>query len=134
MKTGAPDQRLYLATATGRYDLEAEAVWLGRDLLVSIWGGQIPHIGAVAAAQPRPSLQNADRTSATASVLAYVGHKEDAMAKEAAEALAAALETRVVVTAGAHWDEIDEAGIQAVLANSKLLVARLIAALKNEEG
>ena len=73
------------------------AVWLG----VGTTGN--PHsIGAVAAAQPRPSLADPMRTSATASVFAYVGHKEDDLAKHAAETLAAALGTRVVVSAGIH--------------------------------
>ena len=45
-------------TAEGSYDLEASGQWLGPDLLVAIWGGEKPHIGAVAVAQPRPSLKN----------------------------------------------------------------------------
>jgi hypothetical protein len=75
------------------YVVEAEAVRIGPDILVYVWGGERPHIGAVAAAQPRPSLADPNRTSATASVLSYVGHKEDGVAKEMAEAISARFNT-----------------------------------------
>jgi gallate decarboxylase subunit D len=112
------------------YNIRAEALWIGPDLLVYIWGGEAPHIGAVAMAQPRPSLADPERTSATASVFAYVGHKEDDLAKWAAETLSAALEAKVVVTAGIHWDGMDQTGIKTVLANSEQLVHKLIDLLK----
>jgi hypothetical protein len=95
---------------------------IGRDVLVAVWGGEKPHIGAVAVAQPRPSLKDPKVTSATASVFSYVGHKEDDLAKAAAEILAAALNTHVVVTAGIHWDNLTQAGIQKVIAHSQILV------------
>ena len=111
-----------LKTETGAYDLTANIRRIGPDLLVAIWGGEAPHIGAVAAAQPRPSLRNPAVTSASASVICYPGHKEDDLAKRAAEALAAALGERVVVTAGIHWDNLDKSGIRQVLENAAALV------------
>ncbi len=41
----------------GRYRIEAEAHCIGKDIIVAIWGGTGPHIGSVAAAVPRPSLE-----------------------------------------------------------------------------
>ena len=111
-----------VATKQGEYDVEAHVRSLGEDLLVAISGGEKPHIGAVAVAQPRPSLKDPKVTSATASVICYVGHKEDELAKHAAETLAASFNTRVVVTAGIHWDNLSEAGIQKVIRNSRLLL------------
>jgi len=104
------------------YNLEAAVRSIGEDLLVAIWGGERPHIGAVAIAQPRQSLQDPDRISSTASVFCLLGHKEDNLAKAAAEILAAALDTTVVVTAGIHWDNLDAAGIRKVLQNSEVLI------------
>ena len=112
-------KRLSVQTSESSYLVEAEAVRIGDDVLIYVWGGERPHIRAVAAAQPRPSLLDPDKTSATASVLSYVGHKEDAVAKETAEALAAALNTKVVVTAGIHWDELPPDGIDAVVTRCK---------------
>ncbi len=112
----------HVRTTQGEYDLEAHVRSIGEDLLVAISGGEKPHIGAVAVAQPRPSLRDPTMTSATASVICYVGHKEDDLAKYAAEKLAASSNTRVVVTAGIHWDNLSEVGIQKVIRNSRLLV------------
>lgn len=111
-----------LKTEEGAYDLEANVRLIGNDLLVAIWGGEKPHIGAVSVAQPRPSLEDENVTSATASVFCFVGHKEDELAKAVSEILAAALNTQVVVTAGIHWDNISEEGIQKVIRNSEILV------------
>jgi hypothetical protein len=101
-------------TSDADYPLHASAAFVGADLLVCIWGGERPHIGAVAAAQPRPSLADASARSATASVITFLGHKEDGVVKSVGEALAAALDTNVVVTAGIHWDDISPEGIAAV--------------------
>jgi hypothetical protein len=111
-----------LNTSEGEYDLSATVRLIGQDLLIAVWGGEKPHIGAVAMAQPRPSLKDPEVTSSTASVFSYVGHKEDELAKAAAEILAATLKTNVVVTAGIHWDNLPEEGIQRVIRNSKTLV------------
>lgn len=113
-------------TSEGSYDLTANVRLIGRDVLVAVWGGEKPHIGAVAVAQPRPSLKDPKVTSATASVFSYVGHKEDDLAKAAAEILAAALNTHVVVTAGIHWDNLTQAGIQKVIDHSQILVDMIL--------
>jgi len=119
-------------THKGEYDLSASVRRIGQDLLVAIWGGEKPHIGAVAMSQPRPSLKDPEVTSSTASVFAYVGHKEDALAKEAAEILAATLKTNVVVTAGIHWDNLPPEGIQRVIRNSEILVDMILTRIVGE--
>ena len=115
-----------IKTRDNAYSLEAFVKKIGNDLIVSIWGGEIPHIGAVAVAQPRPSLKDPRIRSATASVFCYPGHKEDVIAKETAERLSAALDTNVTVTAGAHWDKIDESGIKAVIESNRQLITMII--------
>ena len=112
----------HVITTQGKYDLEAYVRSIGEDLLVAVSGGEKPHIGAVAVAQPRPSLKDPTVRSATASVICYVGHKEDDLAKHAAEKLAASFNTRVVVTAGIHWDNLSEEGIEKVIRHSRLLL------------
>ncbi len=109
-------------TETGSFDIEAGVRRIGEDLLVAIWGGEKPHIGAVAVAQSRPSLKNPEAMSATASVICFPAHKEDELAKAVSEVLSAVLDTRVVVTAGIHWDNISKDGIRKVVRNSKILV------------
>ena len=116
------DKVFTVRTHEGEYDITAGVRLIGQDVLVAICGGEKPHIGAVAMAQPRPSLKDPDVTSATASVFTYVGHKEDDLAKAAAEILAAALKTHVVVTAGIHWDNLTKEGIQQIIHNSEILI------------
>ena len=115
-----------IKTETGAYDLTASARWIGADLLVAIWGGEKPHIGAVAVAQPRPSLKDPEVTSATASVICNVGHKEDELVKAASEILASVLKTQVVVAAGIHWDNLDDEGIHTIIKNSRILVEMIL--------
>ena len=111
-----------IETETGAYDLTANVRVIGADLLVAIWGGERPHIGAVAVAHPRPSLKDPEVTSASTSVFCFVGHKEDELAKAAAEILSATLDTAVIVTAGIHWDSLKEEAILKIIKNSEILV------------
>ncbi len=115
-----------IATDNGQYDIEAHVRFIGGDLLVAIWGGEKPHIGAVAVAQPRPSLDDPKRTSATTSVICMLGHKEDELARSASLKLASALNTHVVVTAGIHWDNIPQEGISQVIRNSESIVQMIM--------
>ena len=115
-----------IETDTGAYDLTANVRLIGSDLLIAIWGGEKPHIGAVAVAQPRPSLKNPDVTSSSASVFCFIGHKEDDLAKATAEILSATLNTAVVVAAGIHWDNLDEEAILRIIKNSEILVDMIL--------
>lgn len=125
---------LSVSTGVGRLDLTARTHWVGPDLVVMVTGGELPHVGAVAMAAPRPSLADPALTSATASVFTYPSHKEDRLAQAIAELLSARLETRVVVTAGCHWDNLDREGIKQVSANGRRLAQELLAALLAQRG
>jgi gallate decarboxylase subunit D len=124
----------YVATTDGSYRLEANVRLIGDDLLVAVWGGDKPHIGAVAVAQPRPSLRPPhDKISASASVICLLGHKDDIFAKAAAESLAAAINRPVVVSAGMHWDQIDAGGIERVGESSQQLIALILQELTSRK-
>jgi len=113
-------------TESGSFDIHANVRLIGKDLLVAVWGGEKPHIGAVSVAQPHPSLKDPKRVSSTASVICILGHKEDELAKAASEILSAALNTKVVVTAGIHWDNLNENGIERVIENGRQIVDMII--------
>jgi len=83
-------------------------------------------------AQPRPSLKDAAKISATASVLCFLGHKEDLVVREADERISSAVNANVVVTAGMHWDDIGEAGIAWVMENTRELVGMIIERIGTE--
>jgi hypothetical protein len=120
-----------LSTHKDAYNLEALVKGIGPDILVAIWGGR-SHIGAVGVAQPRPSLRDKRKISATASVFCFLGHKDDVVAKEAAERISSAVNANVVVAAGIHWDDIDEGGITCVMENTRELVGMIIERIGTE--
>lgn len=119
-------KRVRLTEQEGPYKIHAEALLLGDDLVLSIWGGSKPHVGAVALAIPRPSLKDPGRTSATVSVLTRLGHKEDEIVKKVSERISAALNRVVVVSAGIHWDDIPDEGIGRIQTICEILTDRLI--------
>ena len=98
----------------GRLTIHASIQKMGQDILVSVWGGTHPHIGAVAMAVPRPSLKDPQKVSATSSNFTFVGHKEDLLTKKISEKIASQLKTNVVVTAGVHWDKLPPNKIETV--------------------
>ena len=125
-------RRFELSSGEGQYPIHAAAMLIGEDLLVAIWGGTQPHIGAVSLAQPRPSLADPERTSATASVLARPGHKDDDVAKMVSEYLAASLAKNVVVTVGIHWDHLNQEAIEEIVANCRELAEALSKGAKEQ--
>jgi len=98
----------------GRLSMRLAAAEVGTGLVVIISGGESPHVGSVAVAVPRPSLRDAALTSATASVITVVGHKDDELSKPIAEFLAARLHRIVVVVAGVHLARATAADIECI--------------------
>ena len=107
-------KRFRVELSRGRFKLEGLVQELGEDLLVSIWGGTSPHIGAVGIGIPRPSLKNPKTWSATSSNFTFLGHKEDSLVKEFSETLASRLRKNVVVVAGIHWDRVTAGEIKII--------------------
>jgi hypothetical protein len=108
------ERMISLEARRGRITIQLVATRMGRDLCVALSGGDRPHIGAVALSQARPSLHGDGSLSATTSVLALTGHKEDDLARALAARLAVGLDTTVCVSCGIHVDGIQGEELQAV--------------------
>jgi len=113
----------------GVFEVHARMIFLGDDLLIILSGGK-EHIGAVAMAEPRPSLDDPGKISATSSVYTYIGHKEDEMSKSFSERLSKELNRKVVVAAGMHWDSLKSADIKLI----RVICGRLIKKIVGEVG
>ena len=111
----------FAALAAG-FPLRLRCARMGEDLCLVLSGGELEHIGAVAVAQPRPSLADPARTSATASVIALPGHKEDLLARELALKVASALNVAVCVVCGIHLRNPAPGMLEEVIAASRGLV------------
>lgn len=107
-------ERYHKTTGCYPYSVTVEAIPIGEDMVVTFYGGTKPHIGAVAVAIPRSSLKDPSTVSATTSVFAFVGHKEDELAKTSAQKISSTLNKKVVLTMGIHVDDIAEEGIRAI--------------------
>lgn len=106
--------------------INLEASWVGRDMNISIFGGDKGHIGAVAVSQARPSLADPLATSASTSVITLCGHKEDRLACSVAEQLAIEINGVVSVACGIHVDQASGEQIEVIGAAVGQLVERLL--------
>ena len=109
----------------GTLTLTVTAQPMGQGLNVSLFGGDDPHIGAVALAEPRPSLRGDGGSGASCSVLTRLGHKEDELARRVALDLAAHMGIVVCVVCGIHIRGADEESIRGALVLADRLVGRL---------
>ncbi len=116
-----PSDALLLTRNAGSAELRIEATRLGRDLLVTLVGGDA-HIGAVALAG---SNQRAD-----APVLAVPDHRDDVIAKEAASKIAKEFNCNCVVIVGIHVSNASRRQINEIVNASFSLVDELIEVLK----
>lgn len=115
-----------VSTCKGSFDLTANIQIIGRDILIAIWGGDTPHIGAVAAAQSQASIVDPEKNNATVSVICFSGHMEDNLVKPMAGKIALSTGSNVVATAGTHWDNIDKDGIKKVMENNDVLTELIL--------
>ena len=118
-------QSIHVQFGQGRYRVEATVVVNGADLAVTVGGGSLYHIGAVALALPRPSLAVPNLISASASVICVTGHKEDELARAAALRLAARFNRVVVVSVGLHLDGASPQDIDTLTVNFHALVEQV---------
>ena len=120
------------STTVAGHPLRLRCVRMGEDICLTLCGGEQEHIGAVAVAQPRPSLADPARTSATASVIALPGHQEDMLARELALKVAATLKVTVCVACGIHLQHPTPAVLDEALAASRDLVDAFLAEMQNK--
>lgn len=114
----------------GRIKIELFCIPMGEDLCIVICGGEIPHLGAMAVAQVRPSLSDPRRLSSSTSVITLLGHKEDVLAKEVADKVCTQLNKNVITCCGIHLKNATCDEIKLVTDMVEKLTQYLIARLK----
>ena len=110
--------------AAGRIEVEMTAMRIGKDLLVVFTGGA-GHIGAVGAGTNCGGM-------AISSVMTSPGHRDDRIAKDAAERISKRLGCNCAVVAGVHYDDITPQEIKDVLIMCSSLSDELEGALRTE--
>lgn len=124
------DEAVRLERSCGTHHIVVVALPVGQDLVVTIYGGDQAHIGATALAQPRPSLNDAKKISASTSVLCVLGHKEDLLAHHIAQYLAASLNCVVSVNCGIHIEDASPEQLALVPEVVEQMAQQLVGQLK----
>lgn len=112
--------------ATPRFTLKMSIERMGKDLNVSLYGGDEAHIGAVALAVPHPGLRDKEKVDASVSLLAVTGHKEDGLARNVSYTLAISFNCTVSVACGIHLENATLQEIEDVLKVSDQLLEQAI--------
>lgn len=89
--------------------------FLGDDILITVKGGDKPHIGTAVLAVPRFSLTGDKTISTTSSVLNVTGHKDEAICRTLAEKAAKKYGVTTVCVGGFHIDDISAGQIEEVV-------------------
>lgn len=86
---------------------------------VSLFGGQLPHIGAVSVANPSGEVETTE----------FPTHKEGVVSDRWAKALAEAGYVPDVVEAGIHYDNLSKEGIMEVLNLTEQMLSEVLTEL-----
>jgi hypothetical protein len=109
-----------LTKGEGRARVDVTVNSMGGDLVVRIYN-QDAHIGAVAIGD-----YDYEQERASVSVITRLGHKDDALAREAAYLLSKSIRRPVCVVAGVHLDNITGEEIDKILTNTKIAISEII--------
>lgn len=99
----------------------------GHGLECLLTGGELPHVGGVAVACPRPKTSGTGLTC-DMWVISLPGHKDAELAQPLAKRLCVASGQAVSLTAGLHIDHAGQADIQALCDSCRQAVERYLAA------
>lgn len=98
-------------------------------IVAQVFGGERPHVGALALSIPRPGINNPEKISCSTTVVPLLGHKDDEVAKPVAEELAKKYGCPVVVVAGVHVENASAEEIGELVDNCRGAVKQLIGGL-----
>lgn len=85
--------------------IELIALAHGKDYVVSVKGGDLPHIGSVAICIP----------GSHASVFSVPGHKDEVLALDLANIICNSLNCAVTVSVGIHYDNLNKSQIDNII-------------------
>lgn len=112
---------------TNKTEIKMVVQFCGKDINVSVFGGDSPHIGAVALA-----VANIDgysrKYSPTVSVLNVMDHKDDEIAKIIAKDLSKEFNIQVVAVVGIHINDIKESEFEEIFLN----ITEMLQSIKDE--
>lgn len=97
-------------------EITAQVLQLPQGIHISLYGGDLPHIGAVGIVDPEGNC----------CVKEFPGHKEGQVCKRWAQALSGAGICPAVIEAGIHYDHITRDGITSVLDITSVMLKEVL--------
>lgn len=101
--------------------ITAHVTELENGINAAVFGGQLPHVGAVSIAASPGECHTTE----------FPGHRDSAVSRRWAESLCEKFSCPVVVSAGIHYDNLSREGIDAVLELSEEMLNYVIKALSD---
>ena len=98
--------------------IEARLTWQGKDLLVTVTGGDAAHIGSVSVCQ---------MCGGEPEKILLPAHRDDVISDKFAQALAQRLNTTVCVVSGIHFDGVSKQDIAEIVRASDEMLVRILA-------
>lgn len=117
---------LDMSRGRGRTRVSLLGTHVSGEVVVSIFNAN-QHVGAVAVGE-----FDHNEARASVSVITRLGHKDDAIGRDAAYAISKATRRPCCVVAGVHVDDITAGEIAEIVANARGLVDELIKALPSD--
>ena len=102
-------------------DITAQALCLPEGLQIVVYGGTLPHIGAVSVSDPLGNVTTQQ----------FPAHKDGVISERWARALSEAGYRPAVVTAGIHYDHLSREQIAAVVEITDGMLSELLCVLRN---
>ena len=115
----------HLEAGSGRVKVSLAAGRMGTGIVVFL-DNAARHIGAVAVSE----FDHKEGRAST-SVITLLGHKDDAVAYEAAHEICRRLQVPVCVVAGIHLDDIKQEEIRGIVDNAREAVKRFVALVES---
>ena len=103
--------------------ITAQVICLRPGLQIGIYGGTLPHIGAVSVADPQGNITTRQ----------FPAHKDGVVSERWARALSEAGYRPAVVTAGIHYDHLNREQIAAVVEITDSMLSELLCALRDAD-
>lgn len=123
---------MIIRSGEGRYAVALELIRHDEGMTAILTGGEKTHVGAVVLAIPRGSLTG-EGGSCDCYVLPVPGHKDDIVARKAAEALCVALGAPICVSAGIHIDHAETEEIKVLSKNCEAVTAKAVRMIKETD-
>ncbi|WP_027356343.1 prenylated flavin chaperone LpdD [Desulfofundulus thermocisternus] len=126
-------KNLFFIAGEGKHRVQLQATLTGDGIILTLLGGEKPHIGAMVMSIPRPSMADPRKLSCNSTLVPRLGHKEDEIVKPLAEKLAKASGQVVVAIAGLHVENAQKEDINLLIDNSWQVMQQLLNALNFEK-